>query len=193
MEINFNINYIVLILSFNFYSQNVKIDTLKSNLSLNTFNNLEYINNSLKNEDLCTQDGKLNKKNSDNIKSNIENSEVLNTFLISVKNNRNKSIIENSILTRYSKYCNTNQLFYDTILIEFVFLDEKDAKKWKNTLEKQKKINIKKQNDNGHFVWTNFNWLIICKENKLYWLLIDSEDFNNRIRNLFEININKIQ
>jgi hypothetical protein len=193
MEIMNKHSWLILLLSISIYSQNtIKIDTLKFESSkFKTNNGLEFINQFLIYEDLCTDGGKLD-KSYPRKKNQLQDREGLIGTIKDIKIGH-RNLLKSSKQIRYSFYCNSSEVFNETTLIEICFSNQKEAIQWHKALEKNKLLKIKKQEREGHFVWENYNWLIISKDHVLYWLLIPTEDFDDRIRNIFEFTLNNIK
>lgn len=187
MEIIKRRSWLILLLSISIYSQNtIKIDTLKFESNKLKTNGLELINQMMIKEDLCTEEGKLEKDYLMKKNKGLFNECLLSNLKSIRLKNSNLYFESNNI--RYSYYCNSSELFYETTLIEISFSDVKTASKWQKMIEKTKLKRIKHQQE---FVWENYNWLIICKDHILYWLIIPTEDVEDKIRNIFERVINE--
>jgi hypothetical protein len=148
---------------------------------------LNKINDKITGSELCTSHGKIefnkNRINYDGFKNEII------SLITSVKFNNTK--LRNELKRiYYSRYCVTGELFSETILFEMEFENNNLSKKWNIYLNDYKNELIKLSENEINL--DSYNWLLICHKNKIFWLYVPSDEYDNKIKNYFEERINNI-
>jgi hypothetical protein len=188
--IKISFKYLIVLICFNVSSQDyVKIDTLIFDKNYRIKNDvfLNKINDEISGTNICTSHGKV-EFNKNKISHNEIKREIFNLINdIKFKNTKLRNELK---VLYYSRYCITGELFSETILFEMEFEDNSLSKKWNSYLNDYKDELIKLSENEINL--DSYNWLLICHKNKIFWLYVPSDEYDNKIKNYFEERINTI-